>query len=255
MTDASQKLVDGDGKDRVAELEMRKRSRRSFLVAGISAAAGITAFNWLRTRPDEGGVPWPLRHVLELNERFSRAYFSGGHLARTFREDLAVMPRENGDVGLNPAFDVHSWSLKVIDEPARKAYEFTLPDIQSLSRVEMVTELHCIEGWSQVVHWAGARFSSLIDKIGADSRYVSLETPNSVYYVGLDIESAAHPQTLLCYEINGRPLAPEHGAPLRLATPIKYGIKNIKRIGTIHFTNTRPADYWADRGYDWYAGL
>ena len=217
MTDASQKLVDGDGKDRVAELEMRKRSRRSFLVAGISAAAGITAFNWLRTRPDEGGVPWPLRHVLELNERFSRAYFSGGHLARTFREDLAVMPRENGDVGLNQAFDVHSWSLKVIDEPARKAYEFTLPDIQSLSRVEMVTELHCIEGWSQVVHWAGARFSS--------------------------------------YEINGRPLAPEHGAPLRLATPIKYGIKNIKRIGTIHFTNTRPADYWADRGYDWYAGL
>jgi len=48
---------------------------------------------------------------------------------------------------------------------------------------------------------------------------------------------------------------PEHGAPLRLATPVKYGIKNIKRIGTIRFTNTRPADYWAERGYDWYAGL
>ena len=50
------------------------------------------------------------------------------------------------------------------------------------------------------------------------------------------------------------PLTPEHGAPLRLAIPLKYGIKNIKRIGTIRFTDARPADYWAERGYDWYAG-
>jgi DMSO/TMAO reductase YedYZ molybdopterin-dependent catalytic subunit len=47
----------------------------------------------------------------------------------------------------------------------------------------------------------------------------------------------------------------EHGAPLRLAIPVKYGIKNIKRIGTIRFTGQRPADYWAERGYDWYSGL
>jgi DMSO/TMAO reductase YedYZ molybdopterin-dependent catalytic subunit len=47
----------------------------------------------------------------------------------------------------------------------------------------------------------------------------------------------------------------EHGAPLRLVTPVKYGIKNIKRIGTLAFTAKRPADFWAERGYDWYAGL
>jgi DMSO/TMAO reductase YedYZ molybdopterin-dependent catalytic subunit len=74
------------------------------------------------------------------------------------------------------------------------------------------------------------------------------------YYVGLDIESALHPQTLLCYEMNGLPLTLAHGAPLRLFTPVKYGIKSIKRIGTIRFTNQRPRDYWAERGYDWYAG-
>jgi len=45
-----------------------------------------------------------------------------------------------------------------------------------------------------------------------------------------------------------------HGAPLRLAIPVKYGIKNIKRIGTIRWTNVRPADFWGERGYDWYAG-
>jgi len=45
-----------------------------------------------------------------------------------------------------------------------------------------------------------------------------------------------------------------HGAPLRLAIPVKYGIKNIKRIGRITFMNSRPDDYWAQEGYDWYAG-
>ena len=63
------------------------------------------------------------------------------------------------------------------------------------------------------------------------------------------------PQTLLCYEMNGEPLNLDPGAPLRLAIPVKYGIKNIKRIGTIKFTNERPADYWAEQGYDYYSGL
>jgi DMSO/TMAO reductase YedYZ molybdopterin-dependent catalytic subunit len=54
--------------------------------------------------------------------------------------------------------------------------------------------------------------------------------------------------------MNGRPLTPEHGAPLRLVVTVKYGIKNIKRVSTIRFLNERPPDYWAERGYDWYAG-
>jgi DMSO/TMAO reductase YedYZ molybdopterin-dependent catalytic subunit len=84
--------------------------------------------------------------------------------------------------------------------------------------------------------------------------YTALETPDREYYVGLDMASALHPQTLLCYEMDGRPLTLEHGAPLRLVIPVKYGIKNLKRIGTVRFTDARPADYWAEQGYDWYAG-
>ena len=84
--------------------------------------------------------------------------------------------------------------------------------------------------------------------------YVSMETPDGAYYVGLDMASALHPQTLLCYEMNGKPLTADHGAPLRLAIPVKYGIKNIKNIGKIKFTDERPKDYWAELGYDWYAG-
>jgi DMSO/TMAO reductase YedYZ molybdopterin-dependent catalytic subunit len=65
---------------------------------------------------------------------------------------------------------------------------------------------------------------------------------------------AMHPQTLLCYEMNGKPLPMDQGYPLRLIIPVKYGIKSIKRIGSIYFSDQRPADYWAERGYDYYSG-
>jgi DMSO/TMAO reductase YedYZ molybdopterin-dependent catalytic subunit len=66
--------------------------------------------------------------------------------------------------------------------------------------------------------------------------------------------SALHPQTLLCYEMNGNPLPLNQGFPLRLIIPVKYGIEHLKRIGTMSFSNEKPADYWAERGYDYYAG-
>lgn len=55
--------------------------------------------------------------------------------------------------------------------------------------------------------------------------------------------------------MNGEPLTLDHGARLRLVIPTKHGIENIKRIGKICFTDTRPTDYWFERGYHWYAGL
>jgi DMSO/TMAO reductase YedYZ molybdopterin-dependent catalytic subunit len=85
--------------------------------------------------------------------------------------------------------------------------------------------------------------------------YVGLATPDEEYYVSLDMASMLHPKTMLAMAINGVPLTPEHGAPLRLIVPVKYGIKNIKRIGSIEFADSAPPDYWAERGYDWYAGL
>ena len=126
-------------------------------------------------------------------------------------------------------------------------------------KIVMNTELKCIEGWSRVIQWGGARFRDFVARYYADSvnpdQYVAVQTPDGEYYVGLDMASAMHPQTLLCYEMNGQPLQTQHGAPLRLVVPVKYGIKNLKRIGRIDFSDSRPKDYWAERGYDWYAGF
>jgi DMSO/TMAO reductase YedYZ molybdopterin-dependent catalytic subunit len=89
----------------------------------------------------------------------------------------------------------------------------------------------------------------------AKSQYAGFETPDKKYYVGIDMPSAMHPQTLLAYQMNDVLLSGNHGQPLRLIIPVKYGIKNLKRIGFINFSNTRPRDYWAEQGYDYYSGL
>jgi hypothetical protein len=147
----------------------------------------------------------------------------------------------------------------------------TMTDIRQLPHVEMVTEFKCIEGWSEIVYWGGARlrdflvaFPPRIGNIGQLHptefvtdlpEYVAFRTPDGQYYVGIERDVALHPQTLLAYEMNGQPLTADHGAPLRLVTPLKYGIKQIKQIGRIIYTNARPRDYWHERGYDYYAGL
>jgi hypothetical protein len=261
----------GDVADAEVERQMHRMSRRSLLWGAAAISAGFVGWRWLITRRLDDGIPWPFRRALEVNEQLALDYFRESRLAPTFPRALSGMPRTNGDLGLSAEFDPALWKLTV--EGLAESEEprlFTLADIQALPRVEMVTELKCIEGWSQVVRWAGARLADFIAQHPPATRsgdppnvlhrpedlvrYVSLETPDGGYYVGLDMESALHPQTLLCYEMNGAPLTPDHGAPLRLAIPVKYGIKNIKRIGTIRFTDRRPADYWAEQGYDWYAG-
>jgi DMSO/TMAO reductase YedYZ molybdopterin-dependent catalytic subunit len=245
-----------------AEEEIRRVSRRSLAVAGGAAAAGFAGWYWLRTRSPEAGIPWPLRRALEFNARLAQTYFKDSRLAPNYAPDRAGEPRVNGQFGFEGDVDVARWKLRVETPAHQDVRQFDMNHIRSLPRVEMVTELKCIEGWAQVVGWAGARFADFVAAHGLGQRdgksmfdYVQLDCVGGGYYVGLDIASAMHPQTLLCYEMNGAPLTSGHGAPLRLVIPVKYGIKNIKRIGTIRFLDSHPADYWAERGYDWYAGL
>jgi hypothetical protein len=137
----------------------------------------------------------------------------------------------------------------------------TMDDLLALPRHELVTQFKCIEGWSEIVHWAGVRMSDFIEAYppqrvdGKDPKYVYMETPDGDYYTGYDLEVCRHPQTLLVTEMMGFPLTQFHGAPLRLHMPTKYGYKQIKRIGLIAYTNNKPDDYWTKLGYDWYAGL
>jgi hypothetical protein len=145
--------------------------------------------------------------------------------------------------------------------PGTPGLLLTMGDVLKLPRQELVTQFKCIEGWSQIVHWAGVRMVDFLEayppeKIGGhEPRFVYMETPDGDYYTGYDLSVCRHPQTLLVTEMMGSPLTQFHGAPLRLHMPTKYGYKQIKRIGLVSYTNDKPDDYWTKLGYDWYAGL
>lgn len=244
----------------------REASRRMFLktliggvVGGVAALTGVLTWRGLfgiQFLSDERKAKL-LRGTLEFNEWVSENLYSSKRLAPEFSPDRITPERVNGMEGLaSDGFDLARWRLTVAGLAASEI-TLTLADIKALPRTEMITEFKCIEGWSLIQQWAGVRFSDFVAKYADPSRlprYVSLVTPDEGYFVGWDIESIMHPQTLLAYELNGKPLTSEHGAPLRLASPLKYGIKQIKRIGRIEFTDERPKDYWGEQGYDWYSG-
>src|SRR5436305_757675 len=242
--------------DRAVEAELRTATRRGFLTAGVAAALGVGAWKFLRTRPLVDGLPRPFHAMLGVNDALAKKYSSRARLNPTYPPARVTPARVNGGLGLAANNDPAAWRLTI--QGARGgARVLTLDEIKSSPRQTMITEFRCIEGWSTINQWSGARLAAVGAAVPAEhpTRFVSMETPDRGYYVGLDMESVLHPQTLLAYELNGAPLTWQHGAPLRLAIPVKYGVKNIKRIGTIRYTNVQPADFWAEQGYDWYLGL
>lgn len=249
-----------------------KISRRSFVWAGAYAVGVFGGVKWLASRRDIDGTPWPFRKALEVNEGIWGDAFDPRKKTHEFPESSITATRANGTDGLDEDFDPATWKLTVQGVHGQSdPVVVTLDELKAMPSKEMITEFCCIEGWSMIQKWKGVRLIDFMKKYPPEThdgsapdpenhlaslvRYVGMETPNAGYYVGLDMASATHDQTLLCYEMNGAPLTLEHGAPLRLVIPVKYGVKNLKRIGTITYTDTRPKDFWAEQGYDWFAGL
>jgi DMSO/TMAO reductase YedYZ molybdopterin-dependent catalytic subunit len=251
---------------------MRRLTRRSFVTGAAAALAGLGGWGWLTTATPEGGVPWPLRRALRFNESLAERFGSPRGLAPTFPPERVRGPaRTNGLIGLANEVEGNGWQLRVEHQGRGAGRAVRLREVQELPRLDLAMELKCVEGWSEVMHFGGVRFVDFVTRFGLATRsgdapdptgnpqdlfrYVYLATPDEAYYVGLDMASALHPQTLLCDTMNWQPLTRPHGAPLRLYLAVKYGYKSLKRVGLIRFQDERPPDYWADRGYDWYAGL
>ena len=206
---------------RTPERELSLRTRRAFLTLGVGAAAGFGAWRWLRGRPEIDGLAQPFRGMLQFNQRIAEVYFNRAPFgARVSRYRPFRKCGLNGDVGLGDDFDPQEWRLtiKPVTDPGAVRH-LTLADIRALPKVEHVTQLKCIEGWSVVTHWTGARLSEFTEQFARESvqaPYIGMQTPDEEYFVGLDRASAMHPQTLLCYEMNG---APAHDGTRRAASP------------------------------------
>lgn len=247
------------------EREMKALSRRSFLWAGVATLSTLGGLRWLVTRRTEEGIVWPLRRGLEFTDDFT-----GDLLQRNtpeFKDQPVGPPKQNGDIG-QASVSREDFEL-TLGGVSDKDLTIEMGEILKLPKMVMTTELHCIEGWSNTVQWGGTSLAGFLAKHpprDADGqpiaqtaedhpKYLQMETDDGEYFVGLDMQSALHPQTMLCYEMNGKELPVDHGGPLRLVIPVKYGIKNIKWLASITYSQSKTKDYWADEGYDWFGGL
>ncbi len=240
---------------------IQKKTILSFSFFFLFAAIAVLGWQWFRKLPsDSGKTSTPIRKVLDANENIFAGLVSDKNLAKTYPVSQAANPaRVNGNLGTKTPFDSATWVMNVIQAKG-DTLKLKLDDIRKLPKTEIVFNFKCIEGWSQITYWGGVKFSDFMKAYNlseeAAMKYLGLRTPDKEYYVGIDMPSALHPQTLLCYELNGQALPMDQGYPLRLIIPVKYGIKSLKRIGDMYFSNERTPDYWADeKGYDYFSGL
>jgi DMSO/TMAO reductase YedYZ molybdopterin-dependent catalytic subunit len=259
MANFFQNLFTKNAKLNVDQLIVKK-TVISFFFFFVFMGAAVWGWEWLRHQPATADGTRPqLRKALNANEALFRNLLSKKHLAKEYPEsEASKSPRVNGDFGLKSQLDSAGWVMNVVREKG-DTLKIRLEDIKRLPKTEVIFNFKCIEGWNQITHWGGVRFADFITAYGLNDemgmKYVGLSTPDKEYYVGIDMPSALHPQTLLCYELNNQPLPLDQGFPLRLIIPVKYGVKSIKRIGTMYFDNKRPPDFWAERGYDYFTGL
>src|SRR6185503_7065533 len=238
-------------------------NRRDFLRLGLVAgpAGLVAACGW------DGGpvLSSKLRSFSRVNDWVGeKVWLSGDRLAREYpisaRTAVERFPAYSitfNKTGGYPGLErPDAWALEV-KGMVRKPTRLTLPMIQMLPRLTYTVKHHCVEGWTAIGTWTGVPVSSIAAMVEptAEARYIRFDTFDSGYYNGWDLASAMHPQTILAYAWNDQPLMINHGAPLRLYSPIKLGYKLTKYLTAMTFTRDRPGGYWEDQGYPWFAGL
>lgn len=186
------------------------------------------------------------------------------------------------------------WRLRV-DGLVDRALNLSLADLREFPARTQITRHDCVEGWSCIGKWKGPPLSEILARAGmkANAKFVvfrcadtmeggdeetaadpapggtqlPIKSPTTLdsrairYYESIDLVDALHPQTILAYEMNGKPLPIPYGAPLRLRVERQLGYKMAKYLMRIELVNSYASigegkgGYWEDRGYEWYAGI
>ena len=226
-------------------------TRRQFVA---TVAAGTVLATAKTTRAQSGFLHWMGR----WNERVDRLLFGSDRLGPE------LTPAETTPAEDFPSYFISEympltpagWVLKVGGLVARPT-TFSLEQLQQMARTDMRVRHHCVEGWSAVASWHGVRLRDVAEAVGADPRalYVAFRSFDAGYWSSWDRESTLHKQTILAYGMNGAPLYPDHGAPLRLYSAVKLGYKMVKYLTEVNFLPERTGGYWEDQGYEWFGGI
>jgi DMSO/TMAO reductase YedYZ molybdopterin-dependent catalytic subunit len=248
---------------------------RRALVTGVTAsAAGLLA--GCDRLASHGSVRSVLFNAENFHRWTQRALTDRDALAREFPPDQrSRIFRANGvrDPG-TPEYAAWAagkfvdWRLRLSGLFARPV-ALSLADLHAMPFREQTTRHDCVEGWSAIGKWRGAPLAPLLRAagLGSNARYLVFHCADTnggarPYYESIDMVDAFHPQTILAYALNDRPLPIANGAPLRLRVERQLGYKQAKYLTGIEAVSSLAGihggkgGYWEDvAGYEWYAGL
>jgi DMSO/TMAO reductase YedYZ molybdopterin-dependent catalytic subunit len=257
-------------------------ARRGFL-ARLGALSTTLA---LAGCGDINQTQW-LPKVLDSAEHLSKwaqRLFAGSHaLAQEFdKKDIAPVFRANGT--LDPGTDAYAtlaangfkdWRL-TIGGLVEKPLSLSLDDLKKMPKRTQITRHDCVEGWSCIGEWSGTPLAGVLamahpkpnarhavfycmdpmaDAYGDDMKAAPF------YYETLDLLEATHPQTILAYDLNGKPLPTENGAPVRVRAERQLGYKQAKYVERIELVEAYASvqggkgGYWEDQGYTQWGGI
>jgi len=251
-------------------------TRRS-LMTRLLAAASLLALSGCEKLSETTWFPKVLGLGEKVTYKIQRLVLPRKAMAQEFAEtDLSPQFRSNGtSMPDNPAYvalaekGFANYRLEIgglVEQPLT----LSLADIRKYPSRTQITRHDCVEGWSAIGMWKGVRLSALLEAVHLkpNARYVVFycadpmeEDGSSPYYESIDLEDAFHPQTILAYELNGKPLPIPNGAPLRLRLERQLGYKMAKYVMRLEVVEDLSGiargngGYWEDQGYEWYAGI
>lgn len=256
----------------------RGGTRRSLLGGALTgvAATGLAGCDKLAASPAVNdrlnvaeGLTFHVQRLLLGRSALAREYPPSA-IAADFKANGSTNP-DNEVYQQHLANGFKDWRLE-ISGLVERPLSLSLDDLRKAPGRSQITRHDCVEGWSSIAQWRGARLGPLLDRAGVKpaARYVAFFCADTLeltldgsgdYYETIDLLDARHPQTILAYEMNNQPLPTAHGAPIRLRLERQLGYKMAKYVMRIELIDSfaglglGKGGYWEDRGYQWYAGI
>ena len=257
-------------------------SRRALLRAGLATAAsiplaGCQAFDFLRERDNAfrefmisfNGLTYKAQRLLQGRNALAPE-FGTSDITQTQHPNGSTDPDTDAYLAIKEGMFA-GYQLEV-DGLVERPMRFTLDALRAMPSRTQITRHDCVEGWSTIARWQGVQLKRVLDQVGVkpEARYAMFHcfdaltrglNGEEIYYESIDLIDARHPQTILAYAMNGEPLPIANGAPLRVRVERQLGYKMAKYIRRIELISEFSqieggrGSYWADRGYEWYAGI
>jgi sulfoxide reductase catalytic subunit YedY len=248
--------------ERLATPEHIFLNRRAFMAAGASAIA-LAPHGALAQRVDDlSKLPDPTADLYpaKRNEKYALDRPITDEKVNGNYNNFYEYGMSKSIAAASQALQTRPWTIK-IGGMVEKPFEIGIDDLIRKMGIEERTYRHrCVEAWGMAIAWSGFPLAKLVDlarPLGS-AKYLEMKTfmdPKMApgqrqswypwpYTEGLTIPEARNELAFIATGAYGHPLLKQHGAPLRLATPWKYGFKSVKSIVSFNFTDKRPVSYW-----------